>query len=117
MSNKYHPGTILNGNNESVYLTSIAMNIQTLQSTPLDSSLLAGAPPAPLPSRAGEAKGKSLARGAGEVWRRLSDGFRLWRERSRMRQQLGRLDERMLRDIGISRADVFRERAKWIWQP
>ena len=32
-----------------------------------------------------------------------------WRERSQQRQALLRLDDRMLRDIGLSRADVERE--------
>jgi len=39
-----------------------------------------------------------------------------WRERARSRQLLQRLDERMLRDVGLSRADVARECAKNFWQ-
>jgi uncharacterized protein YjiS (DUF1127 family) len=39
-----------------------------------------------------------------------------WRARAEGRRQLARFDERMLRDIGISRAEVFQEQRKWIWQ-
>jgi uncharacterized protein YjiS (DUF1127 family) len=39
-----------------------------------------------------------------------------WRRRAQGRQQLARLDERMLKDIGISRSDVMQERAKWFWR-
>ena len=40
-----------------------------------------------------------------------------WRERSRQRQALRRLDGRILRDIGFSRPDVEREAAaKSFWQ-
>lgn len=37
-----------------------------------------------------------------EVWTTVE----LWLERARQRRQLRQLDERMLRDIGISRADA-----------
>lgn len=40
----------------------------------------------------------------------------LWYERSRQRHQLAKLDHRMLRDIGLSPADVERERRKLPWQ-
>lgn len=39
-----------------------------------------------------------------------------WRERSRQRQALLRFDDRMLRDIGLSRADVEMEASKRFWQ-
>ena len=35
-----------------------------------------------------------------------------WRDRSRQRRALHRLDDRMLRDIGLSRADVEYEASK-----
>jgi uncharacterized protein YjiS (DUF1127 family) len=38
------------------------------------------------------------------------------RERARSRYLLQQLDDRMLRDIGLSRADVHRECAKYFWQ-
>lgn len=42
---------------------------------------------------------------------------RLWRERARQRRQLATLDERALRDIGITRLDQRRECAKPFWRP
>jgi uncharacterized protein YjiS (DUF1127 family) len=40
----------------------------------------------------------------------------LWRERARGRRLLQQLDDRMLRDVGMSRSDVERESAKFFWQ-
>jgi uncharacterized protein YjiS (DUF1127 family) len=40
-----------------------------------------------------------------------------WRERRRARQMLLALDERMLADIGLSRADVEAECGKPFWLP
>ena len=39
-----------------------------------------------------------------------------WQERGRQRQMLGRLDDRLLRDVGLTRSDVEQERAKFSWQ-
>ena len=39
-----------------------------------------------------------------------------WRDRSRQRSALMRLDDRVLCDIGLSRADVEREWSKRFWQ-
>jgi uncharacterized protein YjiS (DUF1127 family) len=39
-----------------------------------------------------------------------------WRERARGRRLLQQLDDRMLRDVGMSRSDVERESAKYFWQ-
>ena len=41
--------------------------------------------------------------------------LRFWLQRRRERQQLLDLDERLLRDIGLSRAEAEREAAKPIW--
>ncbi len=41
----------------------------------------------------------------------------IWHERLRMRHELAQLDERMLRDIGIARADIWRELDKPFWRP
>ena len=47
----------------------------------------------------------------------FADLLRLWRARSRERRHLAGLDERMLRDIGITRLDAARECAKPFWRP
>ena len=47
----------------------------------------------------------------------LLNRFRGWRERARSRHLLLQLDDRMLRDVGLSRSDVDRECAKHFWQP
>lgn len=39
-----------------------------------------------------------------------------WWERSEQRSHLARLDDRMLRDIGVSHAEADRESEKWFWQ-
>lgn len=39
-----------------------------------------------------------------------------WRERARQRRRLARLDDRMLADIGVTRAQARREARKWFWQ-
>ena len=40
-----------------------------------------------------------------------------WRRRRRERAELARLDDRMLRDIGITRGDVWQEINKPFWSP
>jgi uncharacterized protein YjiS (DUF1127 family) len=47
---------------------------------------------------------------------RVAAILREWRQRSRDRAQLAVLDERMLRDIGISRGDVLGEINKPFWR-
>jgi len=44
-------------------------------------------------------------RAASDVMGRVFATFREWRRRARDRAELARLDDRMLRDIGITRAD------------
>ena len=39
-----------------------------------------------------------------------------WNERGRQRRLLARLDDRMLRDIGLTRLDVEREVSKPFWR-
>ena len=39
-----------------------------------------------------------------------------WRQVSRSRAELAKLDERMLRDIGLTRVDVWREINKPFWR-
>ena len=47
---------------------------------------------------------------------RLAATLRLWGERFREREALGALTDRELRDIGLSRGDVYAELAKPFWR-
>lgn len=47
---------------------------------------------------------------------RLADLLLIWQERSRQRHQLALLSDHMLRDIGLTRADVLAEATKRFWQ-
>ena len=47
---------------------------------------------------------------------RLVETLQLWWERSDQRRCLARLDDRMLRDIGVSHSEAYRESRKWFWQ-
>ena len=47
---------------------------------------------------------------------RIFATLRKWRRRSRERAELARLDDRMLRDIGITRGDVWDEINKPFWR-
>ena len=56
--------------------------------------------------------------------RRLGHGCRgvvelalLWTERARQRRQLAELNDHMLRDIGVTRADAWAEADKPFWRP
>ena len=40
----------------------------------------------------------------------------LWQQRARERKQLAAFDDRLLRDIGVSRADALRECGKPFWR-
>ncbi len=53
----------------------------------------------------------------GRLLQRASDGWLMWLERARQRRKLGELDQRMLRDIGVSPSAAFGETRKWFWQP
>jgi uncharacterized protein YjiS (DUF1127 family) len=55
----------------------------------------------------------SWSRGLG----RAIDLLLLWHHRARDRRQLESLSDYMLRDIGLSRADVFAEASKPFWRP
>ena len=55
---------------------------------------------------------RRLARGLAAAVELL---LRCW-DRSRQRRALERLDDAMLRDLGLSRADVMREAAKHCWR-
>jgi uncharacterized protein YjiS (DUF1127 family) len=47
---------------------------------------------------------------------RLVETLFAWHQRVQQRQRLAQFDDRMLRDIGVSRADVAREVGKPFWQ-
>jgi len=51
----------------------------------------------------------------------LRQRLALWRmrraTRRRLRQDLPRLDERLLRDIGVSRRELYREAYRPFWKP
>src|SRR5262245_35889393 len=48
---------------------------------------------------------------------RAAATLRLWLERNRTRRALDRLDDRMLADIGVTRAQARQESARPFWQP
>jgi len=59
----------------------------------------------------------SKASGPVGVIVRVIDLILLWQERAHSRYRLAQLDERMLKDIGISRLDALQESAKPFWRP
>jgi uncharacterized protein YjiS (DUF1127 family) len=50
------------------------------------------------------------------LWRAV-DLLLTWQHRARDRRQLQTLSDHMLRDIGLTRADVFAEASKPFWRP
>lgn len=48
---------------------------------------------------------------------RLATLLLIWQQRARDRRQLESLSDHMLRDIGLTRADVFAEASKPFWRP
>lgn len=47
---------------------------------------------------------------------RVSDTLLDWQDRARQRHRLGEMDDHLLRDIGLSRADLEHETAKPFWR-
>jgi uncharacterized protein YjiS (DUF1127 family) len=45
-----------------------------------------------------------------------TDAVQRWRERDRQRRALQNLNDDMLKDIGLSRCDVYRESSKEFWR-
>lgn len=71
------------------------------------------------PGRAQESLVQSPARYRNALLRLLIVVFEapvVWMERWEHRQRLRELDERILRDVGLSRADIFREARKPFWR-
>ena len=67
------------------------------------------------------ATGPRLRPGSGVVARswliRALDVLALWQERAAGRAHLAQMDDRMLKDMGIGRAEVHREAGKPFWRP
>ena len=57
------------------------------------------------------------ARSRRRALERICDLLLAWHERSRQRHQLASLSDHLLRDIGLSRADIMAETTKRFWQP
>ena len=54
---------------------------------------------------------------AGGGWvRRFADRLMTWLQRSRQRRQLATFSDHMLKDLGLSRADVDHETSRRFWQ-
>ncbi|MGH6899721.1 MAG: DUF1127 domain-containing protein [Geminicoccaceae bacterium] len=63
------------------------------------------------------AGGTSIHRPAGSaLWTQVVEVLLTWVERTRQRRQLGQLSAHMLKDIGLSRADVEIEMSKPFWR-
>lgn len=50
------------------------------------------------------------------VFGRLLDTLECWHQRNRQRTALSELDDRLLKDVGLTGADVAREVRKSFWQ-
>jgi uncharacterized protein YjiS (DUF1127 family) len=72
----------------------------------LFSAIAGRAVPAPDFRALGPAYGAPAGAGIGDRLRALRQAFELRRERARTRRALARLDDRLLRDIGLTRRDV-----------
>ncbi|MFQ5995527.1 MAG: DUF1127 domain-containing protein [Acidiferrobacterales bacterium] len=60
--------------------------------------------------------GSSVAQQARDFISRALDTVAAWHERARQRRHLMELDDRLLQDIGLTRADVARETGKSFWE-
>jgi uncharacterized protein YjiS (DUF1127 family) len=70
---------------------------------------------APLGERANAPLAPSIRWLTSRAWR-VADLTLLWHQRARQRRQLACLSDRMLRDIGLTRADVLAESSKPFWR-
>lgn len=59
----------------------------------------------------------SLRNAGNRHWERIWRAMHAWHLRARQRRELRELDDRTLRDIGVSRADADFEARKRFWQP
>jgi uncharacterized protein YjiS (DUF1127 family) len=73
---------------------------------------------------------RSYVRAPAPAWRTAAEPVRLglrsalsrallvhlrWQEVARQRRALATLDDHMLKDLGLSRADALRESGRWFW--
>jgi uncharacterized protein YjiS (DUF1127 family) len=72
---------------------------------------------APHPRGFGAAGALRWVRAGLRVLERAADRVLAWQERAQQRRQLETLSDHMLRDIGLTRADVLAESTKRFWQP
>ena len=71
------------------------------------------------PGQTGRSRGPNFTvsrRGPVSMTARFFALLLTWQERSRQRHALVSLDDRMLKDIGLRRADVFLEARKPFWR-
>lgn len=61
--------------------------------------------------------GRDFGRALRRVVLQIINTLHVWQERARQRRELAQLDDRMLRDIGLTRSDVYRETSKPFWAP
>lgn len=78
-----------------------------MSSIPIDTSLT---------RRAGQGAGVRAMRRSRDALRRAGALLREWRRRVRSRAALARFDDRMLRDIGVTRVDALYEINKPFWR-
>jgi uncharacterized protein YjiS (DUF1127 family) len=65
----------------------------------------------------GRARRRAIGRSLGRALNFVRATMQGWQQRSRERAELARLDDRMLRDIGVTRGDVWQEINKPFWRP
>jgi uncharacterized protein YjiS (DUF1127 family) len=67
-----------------------------------------------VPCKAAEVTG--LSTGLGRLFLASLQTLQMWYERSRQRRRLARLDEHLLRDIGVDRLVAMKEASKPFWR-
>jgi uncharacterized protein YjiS (DUF1127 family) len=80
------------------------------------SAVAAATIPLPVGGFGAALRGPLLGRRAASWLGRFHDTIRLWQDRASGRQQLLRLDDHVLRDIGITRLQAEAEASKPFWR-